>query len=115
MENEEYMLLDENGEVIDRFKDVNSLYEFVKEKTEEGKNKDKRTGRSLFSIVRIKAKINNMNEWFMIDTGFSGEVNYEIFDRIPEIDAGEICISEGECYRRFGKISSYVLAIERLT
>jgi len=31
------MALDENGEVIDRFKDVNSLYEFVKEKTEEGK------------------------------------------------------------------------------
>jgi hypothetical protein len=37
MENEEYMVLDENGEVIDRFKDVNSLYEFVKEKTKEGK------------------------------------------------------------------------------
>jgi predicted aspartyl protease len=53
--------------------------------------------------MRIKAKINDKNEWFIIDTGFSGEVNYEIFDRIPEIDTGEICISEGECYRRFGK------------
>ena len=29
------MVLNENGEV--RFKDVNSLYEFVKEKTKEGK------------------------------------------------------------------------------
>ncbi|MFP3203734.1 MAG: hypothetical protein RXR43_16470 [Sulfolobus sp.] len=35
--NEEYMVLDENGEILARFKDVNSLYEFVKEKTEEGK------------------------------------------------------------------------------
>ena len=32
------MLLDENGEVLARFKDVNSLYEFVKEKTEEGES-----------------------------------------------------------------------------
>jgi hypothetical protein len=44
----------------------------LKRKQKKGKNKDKRTGRSLFSIVRIKAKINNMNEWSIIDTGFSG-------------------------------------------
>lgn len=58
--------------------------------------------------MRIKAKINDTTEWFIIDTGFSGEVmvNYEIFDRIPEIDAGEICISEGECYKGFGKVST---------
>ncbi|WP_152943622.1 hypothetical protein [Acidianus ambivalens] len=37
MENEEYIVLDENGEVLARFKDIDSLYEFVKEKTKEGK------------------------------------------------------------------------------
>jgi clan AA aspartic protease len=60
--------------------------------------------------VRIKARINDIEDWFIIDTGFSGEVlvNYEIFEKIPfpEFDAGNICITEDECYKAFGKIST---------
>ncbi|MEM0373399.1 MAG: clan AA aspartic protease [Sulfolobaceae archaeon] len=59
--------------------------------------------------MRIKAKINNIEDWFIIDTGFSGEitVNYEIFEKIPfpTFNAGLVCITESECYRAFGKIS----------
>lgn len=32
-----YVVLGENDEVIGEFDDINSLYEFVKEKTKEGK------------------------------------------------------------------------------
>ncbi|MDT7902226.1 MAG: hypothetical protein RRE78_10125 [Acidianus sp.] len=56
--NEEYMALDENGEVIDRFKDVNSLYEFVKEKTEEGKRiKIKEPEEVYFLLRELRLKL----------------------------------------------------------
>ncbi|BAB65717.1 clan AA aspartic protease [Sulfurisphaera tokodaii] len=60
--------------------------------------------------MRIRAKINDLEDWFTIDTGFSGEimVNYEIFDKIPfpTFNAGFVCITENECYAAFGKIST---------
>ncbi|MDT7861609.1 MAG: clan AA aspartic protease [Saccharolobus sp.] len=60
--------------------------------------------------MRIKAKINDIEDWFIIDTGFSGEVlvSYEIFERLqsPKIDVGSICVSEEECYKGFGKIAT---------
>lgn len=47
--------------------------------------------------MRIKAKIKDIEDWFIIDAEFSGEVlvSYEIFERIqsPKIDVGSICMS----------------------
>ncbi|BDC18603.1 clan AA aspartic protease [Acidianus sp. HS-5] len=60
--------------------------------------------------MRIKAKVGNIEDWFVIDTSFSGEmlVNYEIFDKIqfPTFDAGLVCITANECYRASGKLSA---------
>ncbi|AWR93748.2 clan AA aspartic protease [Acidianus brierleyi] len=60
--------------------------------------------------MMLKATLNDSEEWFYVDTGFSGDVivNYEIFDAIssPIMDVGDICISTEECYKGFGKISS---------
>ncbi|BDB98529.1 hypothetical protein [Saccharolobus caldissimus] len=38
--------------------------------------------------MRIKAKIDNIEDWFIIDTGFSGEVlvNYNISDKISFLE-----------------------------
>ncbi|BFI74875.1 clan AA aspartic protease [Sulfurisphaera ohwakuensis] len=61
--------------------------------------------------MRIKAKIDDVEDWFIVDTGFSGDimVNYEIFEKIPfpTFDAGLVCITENECYTAFGKISTF--------
>jgi len=37
MDIEEYVVFGENGEVLGKFKDVDSLYSFIKEKMKEGK------------------------------------------------------------------------------
>ena len=60
--------------------------------------------------MRIKIVVENVEEWFTIDTGFSGDliVKTEIFDElhVKPSDGGEVCIAKDLCFSVLQKLVS---------
>ncbi|BAK54520.1 hypothetical protein [Sulfurisphaera tokodaii] len=60
--------------------------------------------------MRIKIMIGNIEDWFLVDTGFNGDliVKTEIFDEIrtKPSDGGEVCVAKDLCFSALQKIVS---------
>lgn len=60
--------------------------------------------------MRVKLTVENVEELFLIDTGFSGDliVKSDVFDEISAkpSDGGEICVAKDLCFSALQKVVS---------